>query len=1037
VEAADEPTSSAFALARVSYATGVSAADDELAHKATAPDTPSAAPRAEPLVGALGRYRLERVLGEGGMGVVHAAFDPALERRVALKVLRNRDDDGEQRERLMREARAMARLTHANVVTVHEVGSADGRDYVAMELVDGETLAEWLRTPRPPAEIVAAFVAAGRGLAAAHAAGLVHRDFKPNNVLRRRDGRICVTDFGLARGVDLGASPLPLDVTQPSPAIGVEHRSSSLAGITATGTLLGTPAYMAPEQWLGGTVGPAADQFAFCVALWEALTGERPFRGQTIAELKLQAVRGPDALDASKLARRLRVPLCRGLEPDPAKRWPSMDALLAAIAPDDARPHRRRGRMFVFAALGLIGFAAYVVFGRPARNTVEPPACEASALDPASVWSSERAAAFAGAGRADIADAFARDFAAWQAGRERACARPLEQRAAALACLDGVLERFKAVARAVEDSHAELTADAVIGRLAEPRICEVSKEVPTPPRLALRASPDAVAAIALDLATDAEPTPDSAAIKALADRLEREPCERSIALQALAHAKRKTDVPGAREAITAAVVAAEACRDDRLQADALLAAASYDVSQGTQVGTRGRDAAAHAKNAVALVQQPDLLAQVELQHAMIAGGDERWDEAFAAYDSAITAFGKRGRAVAQATAAFEAIQGHFVRCEAGDLEAVRAVAATWEPVATAQHADRLRRSFEMRDALARFYLGDVAGAHAEMVAAYRPEPHDELPHQHIAGIVVDTDGKPVAGATVAVDTEVILDSIGIFPFWPQQLQTTVTDSAGTYELADAPLKGGLVAVSPRGLATIQIAPRARPVLAPTRRLAGRVQLGTRTHTAEFVYANATISGFTFTWLSPIGEDGSFAIEGAPTVELRVGTNVMIGGGEMRASVTVPSGTRTVDHISLGEPNSERTLDVVVRSTLALPLDHATVYLLPGHPTIHTRADLVEVSDHDGVIQQITASAVSQPPPSGIGATSPGDLIARFTHVQPGELTACAFGLTGDLQDPAMLRKLEAHPAELAVQCARVRLDDRALTIETSPQKRLD
>src|SRR5262252_3011703 len=177
--------------------------DDQLAQTMTA-DPGSGPVAAAPELGdTLGRYRIERTLGEGGMGVVHAAFDPDLERRVALKVLRKAEGD-EARHRLLREARAMARLTHPNVVTVHEVGSAHGRDYVAMELVDGETLDEWLTAqPRSAREIVAAFVAAGRGLAAAHAAGLVHRDFKPRNVLRRRDGRICVTDFGLARGVDV------------------------------------------------------------------------------------------------------------------------------------------------------------------------------------------------------------------------------------------------------------------------------------------------------------------------------------------------------------------------------------------------------------------------------------------------------------------------------------------------------------------------------------------------------------------------------------------------------------------------------------------------------------------------------------------------------------------------------------------------------------------------------------------------------------------------------------------------------------------
>ncbi|HEY5950586.1 MAG TPA: serine/threonine-protein kinase, partial [Kofleriaceae bacterium] len=176
--------------------------DEELARTATAPGSASSGKESPTLGDTLGRYRLERELGAGGMGVVHSAFDPDLERRVALKVLRG--DGGEARQRLLREARALARLTHPNVVTVHEVGSANGRDYVAMELIEGETLADWLKAaPRTHAEILSVFTAAGRGLAAAHAAGLVHRDFKPHNVLRRKDGRIVVTDFGLARGIEV------------------------------------------------------------------------------------------------------------------------------------------------------------------------------------------------------------------------------------------------------------------------------------------------------------------------------------------------------------------------------------------------------------------------------------------------------------------------------------------------------------------------------------------------------------------------------------------------------------------------------------------------------------------------------------------------------------------------------------------------------------------------------------------------------------------------------------------------------------------
>src|SRR5215468_3292336 len=226
---------------------------DDLARTATAPASSSVRPEpAEALGASLGRYRLERELGAGGMGVVHAAFDPDLERRIALKVLRVAAPGLEAKDRLLREARAMARLAHPNVVTVHEVGTANGRDYVAMELIQGETLADWLRSgKRRQFEIIAAFLAAGRGLAAAHAAGIVHRDFKPHNVLRSRHGRIVVTDFGLAREAQVERpsrrDAMTSGITPPiaPPTALSSGTPGALPGITATGALLGTPAYMA------------------------------------------------------------------------------------------------------------------------------------------------------------------------------------------------------------------------------------------------------------------------------------------------------------------------------------------------------------------------------------------------------------------------------------------------------------------------------------------------------------------------------------------------------------------------------------------------------------------------------------------------------------------------------------------------------------------------------------------------------------------------------------------------------------------------
>lgn len=321
----------------------------------------------------LGKYRLDRIVGSGGMGVVWAAVDPDLDRTVAIKVLRVAGDDPLLRSRLLREARAMARLKHGNVLTVYEVGTHKNRDYIAMELIEGSSLDGWLTTKPARPQIVAAMMAAGRGLAAAHAAGIVHRDFKPHNVLRDQDGRVLVTDFGLARGQieDQSEAPLELAVTGNAGLAGGRGPGGIADGsqsrrrvmdsvldspLTQTGVLIGTPAYMAPEQFLGGVPDPRTDQFAFCVAMWEALTGARPFRGGSLDELQQAAKRGV-ATVAADLPRGVRAVLQRGLEPDPDKRWPDMTSLLTALERAFSPPSRRGlwvGALVAVAAAALI-----------------------------------------------------------------------------------------------------------------------------------------------------------------------------------------------------------------------------------------------------------------------------------------------------------------------------------------------------------------------------------------------------------------------------------------------------------------------------------------------------------------------------------------------------------------------------------------------------------------------------------------------------------------------------------------------------------
>jgi hypothetical protein len=296
----------------------------------------------------LDRYTLTDRLGAGSMGVVYRADDVGLGRQVALKLLHR--PDGALTDRLVREARSMAQVNHPNVVAVYDVGVADDTTYIAMELVSGTSLRLWQQQSHTVAQIVEAYIAAGRGLAAAHAAGIVHRDFKPDNCLVGADGRIRVTDFGLAAARS-SESPRPVDID-----------------LTASGSVLGTPAYMAPEQFVGGNVDARTDQFNFCVALHEALYGSRPFDGKTFDELGRNVREGKvrPQRAGSRVSGALRAIVLRGLRVRPGDRFPTMDHLLAELGRDRARPWRRAAiaTAAVAAALGLGLVADLVVRDR-------------------------------------------------------------------------------------------------------------------------------------------------------------------------------------------------------------------------------------------------------------------------------------------------------------------------------------------------------------------------------------------------------------------------------------------------------------------------------------------------------------------------------------------------------------------------------------------------------------------------------------------------------------------------------------------------
>ena len=316
----------------------------------------------------VGRYLVIGHIGSGGLGDVYAAFDSELDRKVAIKILRPSAHDhslGDPTQRLLREAQALAKLRHENVVTVFDVGTFRREVFVAMEFVEGRTLTSWLRTRDPKwIEVRNVYLEAGKGLSAAHAAGLVHRDFKLDNVIVGDDGRVTVLDFGLARAIgrleadDVGGTvPVSLDgISMNTPVSSLLDRD-----VTRASLVLGTPPYMSPELLTGEPATASTDQFAFCVALFKGLHRRLPFAATTLAEHydAVTSRRITTSPQDNAVPGWLRKVVERGLEPDPRKRFPSMDALLDALIAD--RRSRRRRRILAIAAVPLLSIAVATV----------------------------------------------------------------------------------------------------------------------------------------------------------------------------------------------------------------------------------------------------------------------------------------------------------------------------------------------------------------------------------------------------------------------------------------------------------------------------------------------------------------------------------------------------------------------------------------------------------------------------------------------------------------------------------------------------
>jgi tetratricopeptide (TPR) repeat protein len=439
----------------------------------------------------VGRYVLLQRLGAGGMGAVYAAYDSELDRRVALKLLRRQaegTDAEDWRARMTREAKAMARVSHPNVVTLYDVGlTGDGRIFLAMEVVEGGTLRDWLdAAPRSWRAIVALLCDAGEGLAAAHVAGMIHRDFKLENVLVGKDGRARVTDFGLARSAEEPSGERPTappsapslgDAGAGSAPVPPPASSRSLSKLTLTGALLGTPGYMAPEQYTNAVeIDARADVFAFCATAYRALYGERPFDGQSIEQIARSTLEGkvreaPKSSDVPAWVRRV---LLRGLATARADRPASMTELLAALRADPGKIRRR----WLLAA-GVVAATCAAALSVRAASERRVRACHAMADRFDGVWDAGRKEAIGrafratGLGYADATwarvdkrlDAYT---AAWTGAVEQACAATRikgEQSEAMLdlrtSCLEERLDDLRALSDVFASADAKTVEKAV------------------------------------------------------------------------------------------------------------------------------------------------------------------------------------------------------------------------------------------------------------------------------------------------------------------------------------------------------------------------------------------------------------------------------------------------------------------------------------------------------------------------------------------------------------------------------------------------
>ena len=656
---------------------------------------------------ALGRYRLGRLLGAGQMGEVYAAFDPALGREVALKLIHPRGDDPKAAaKRLLVEARAMAQLRHPNAVRIYDVGTDGDEVFLTMERVgSGRTLRQWIAdAPRTPAAILAAFRAIAEALHAAHAAGVVHGDVKPDNVLVDEDGRVLVADFGLARaGGRITATAADAGVAATMPAI--------------VGPVGGTPVYMAPELYAGELPTARSDQFSFCVALEEALTGSRPFEGDGMTSLANAITRGErrPRKPVRGVSRRVWAAIDRGLATVPAQRHPSLAALAGLLAP------RRSVWLVAAVPVAVLATAGILLAVRPGG---EASTCDASGI--ARVLKPARVASFLPPHRRELE----RYGAAWSAARGETCRNTASAlRDARIGCLDEQLEQLAGAvdltADAGADARAGETARRAIAALAPPSQCHeigaARAKLPLPP--AEHAAE--IVRLRREIARSSS-DPDRARARSTAEGIvvaARQIGYAPLLAEALFRfGKSLHDDPKAEAAFREAAQVAASARYDRVEADAW----SQLVYLAGYIGSRHAEADAWADAARAAVTR--------------AGNPPSLEAGLAGHESALA-------------------------LSRGDPKTALVRAERWVELERAAGAPSSSVAFAL-----------AAKAAAEKRLGKRTEARDTY-REALALLAIEPDAHRVESATISSDLAIVLEQLGDLP----EAERLLTDALATQQ----------------------------------------------------------------------------------------------------------------------------------------------------------------------------------------------------------------------------------------------------------------